>query len=322
MSKTVLVTGIGGNVAQGILRNIRCEDKDIILIGTNTEQVSPGNHLCNAVYKVPFASDSGFIPAMHEICEKHQVDLVVPSTDYEGYYLGLEKKSLPDVAVSSPEVTSVFLNKYKTWQNFNQLELPFAETVLPSEYNGQFKEIIVKPAEGRGSRDIYVNHADPTSFSDDFIIQRLYRGSEITTAFYVRRDGGLHGHITMTRELYAGATSKCEVTFEYDTRLKKIIKRIMEHYAISGSANIQSIVNSSGEIIPFEINCRISGTNSIRSHFGFKDVRYTLDEYLYGRKPEKAVITTGSAVRMLCDIIYPGRALKDIFDGDDSFTIF
>ena len=55
--KTVLVTGIGGNVGQGILRNTIVYQKKIRIVGVNTELVTAGTHLCDIVYQVPFAYD-------------------------------------------------------------------------------------------------------------------------------------------------------------------------------------------------------------------------------------------------------------------------
>ncbi len=49
----ILVTGIGGNVGQGILRNIRALKLKSILIGTNISSFSPGNHLADKVFVTP-----------------------------------------------------------------------------------------------------------------------------------------------------------------------------------------------------------------------------------------------------------------------------
>lgn len=312
MRKTVLVTGIGGNVGQGIIRNIRNSGYRVKIVGTNTEAVSAGNHLCDAVYKVSFSNSSKYIPEIVRICKKEKVDLIIPATDYESYYLPLAKDKLPLIASSDAEVTQTFLNKYKTWQEFKKRKIPFAETTLPSKYRGQFKNIVVKPIEGRGSRDIHVNPPKPKEFSDDFIIQRLYKGTEITTAFYVTKQGEVLGQMTFERTLEHGTTILCEVTFDYEKLLTPLIAKIVKNFKIRGSCNIQSIVVNKNTVVPFELNCRISGTNSIRSQFGFADVKYTLEEYLFNKRPKKPIIKKGAAVRILMDIIYPGIGLNKI----------
>src|ERR1700722_7590725 len=99
-NKVILVTGIGGNVGQGIIRNIRVSYPDIEIIGTDIVAVSSGNHLCEKVYVLPSSKDKRYISAVKKICSKEKVDLIIPSTDYEVYYLALHKDSLPVVACS------------------------------------------------------------------------------------------------------------------------------------------------------------------------------------------------------------------------------
>lgn len=323
MRKTVLVTGIGGNVGQGILRNIISCKYNLKIVGTNTFPVSAGNYLCDAVYTVPTADSVRYIPVMKKLCEAEEVDLIIPSTDAETYYLSRQSDALPELSSSKEEVALAFFNKLKTWQVFRRLGIPFAETVLPSAYKNNFQSCIVKPVTGRGSRNIFVNPERPGRFSDDYIVQRLYKGTEITTAFYVTKHNTLHGYITFTRTLVNGMTQQCEVTNRYDSKLRKILKEMVSHLEIKGSCNIQSIIEAStGRVIPFEVNGRISGTNSIRSNFGFEDVRYTIDEYLYGKQPQSVHIKLGSAVRIMMDIIYPRKRLANIRNNKDEHFIF
>ena len=59
--------------------------------------------------------------------------------------------------------------------------------------SNQFDKLIVKPIEGRGSRDIYINPKNISAFSDKFLVQKLYEGIEVTIAFYVNKVNILHG---------------------------------------------------------------------------------------------------------------------------------
>jgi carbamoyl-phosphate synthase large subunit len=315
--KVVLVTGIGGNVGQGILRNIIASKYDITLIGCNTIEFSAGNHFCSKTYQVPFAFDSDYIPCINTIVRENKVDLVIPSTDYEIYYLAKNKSNvLCEVAVSGTKAAEIYLDKYKSFLHHKKNNIPFAASVVPGEYKGQFRECIAKPREGRGSRGLVVNPEKWDEFPDDkYMIQELHRGKEITTAFYVDKNRNLHGYITLERSLENGTTSQCHVNKAFDKEIEPILNKIIECSDVAGAANLQSIVTDKNEIYPFEINCRISGTNSIRSNFGFKDVEYTLQEYLYGLPPDQPILTEGKAIRILMDIIYPG-------DGSNGSFIF
>ena len=320
--KKVLVTGVGGVVGQGILRNLRQEPFDIALVGTNTSAISAGNHLCDSVHVLPYAFEPGYVPAMRAIIEREGVELVIPSTDYEVHHLMLAAGQLPAVIAASPARTSgMCLDKYATWQELARRGLPFAASILPSAYQGQFERTVVKPREGRGSRNIHVDPADPRAFPDDYVVQEFLDGEELTTSFYVRRDGTLHGLITFARELEQGNTARCEVIDHHDGALRSMILALLEAFPFRGSCNLQTRVTTRG-IVPFEINCRISGTNSVRSQFGFRDVAYTVQEYLYGRAPDAPLVSRGCAIRVIMDVIYPERTLADVTNRFDEHRIF
>ena len=291
-SKNILVTGIGGNVGQGILRNLRQAKYNLRLIGSNVELCSSGNHLCDVVYKLPYAYDHDYISEVKKLCKTEKIDLIIPSTDYEALYLSKHKNTLPEVAACPSETVKTFVNKHETYLFLKHFDIAFAKTCLPSEYKGEFKEFIAKPKEGRGSRNLFFNPKTWNQFSDDeYCIQELHRGKELTTPFYVDLEGKLVGHITMERTLVNGATTFCKVTHEADEKVENLIRKLMKVLEIKGACNLQYILDENGDIHPFEVNCRISGTNSIRANFGFKDVLWTIEERLFQKSIDKPVIT-------------------------------
>lgn len=304
--KTVLVTGIGGNVGQGVLRNIRSTYPEIRIVGIDIAGFSAGNHLCNATYEVPYSYDDNYIPAVQQIVDTEKVDLIIPTTDYEIYYLSLNKDKINAMVVASDAQTAKkYLDKYLTFLHHQELNIPFATSWLPKDYDGSCEDIILKPREGRGSRGILINPANPKDFGDDYMVQPMHKGREITTAFYLKKDHSLHGLFTMERELSNGATFKSIVVRDFDAQLKDIILAMAKEKGLRGSLNLQSIVDENNTIIPFEVNCRISGTNSIRHNLGFQDVKYTLQEYLFNEEPDAVHTKNGIAIRLLYDIIYP-----------------
>ena len=304
--RTVLVTGIGGNVGQGILRNIRSLNLPIRLIGIDVESFTAGNHLCDFSYKVPYSYDESYIPTIQSIIEQENVDLVIPSTDYEVYYLSENKMLLNATILASDSKTAkTYLDKYETYKYLSTNNISFAKSWLPEAYNFTEKEIIAKPREGRGSRGILLNPENPTQLPNGYMIQPLHRGIEITTAVYVNKKGQLHGIFIMERSLTNGTTTESKVVFEYDSSMRIIAQKMIDLGGLVGSFNIQSIVTAANEIIPFEINCRISGTNSIRHNLGFQDVKYAIQEYLLDEIPDEPKPIEGIATRILMDVVYP-----------------
>jgi len=309
-------------VGQGILRNLRSLDRGIAIHGTDVRRVSAGNHLCDSVHALPYAYDPAYVPAVAALVRTLGIDLVIPSTDYETYHLGLNADAIgASVAASPPETSALCLDKYRTYEAFHAHGIAFADSVLPSAYAPRHPRIIVKPREGRGSRGIHVDPPQPQSFDDSFVVQEYLDGPELTTTFYVTRTGRLHGSITFVRELEAGSTSRCEVTTEHEAAIDKLIAQMLAHFPFRGSCNLQSRVTTAG-VIPFEVNCRISGTNSIRSQLGFPDVEYTVDEYLFDREPAAPRVSGGCAIRMTYYIVFPELTLDQIRDRHDHFRIF
>jgi len=322
MTWAVLVTGIGGNVGQGILRNLRAAFPDLRLVGTDIRDVTAGHHFCDAAYRIPYCFEPEFEQRMIHVCRQEAVDLVIPGTDYEVVSLGELADGLPPILATAPDVARGFVDKLLTYEWFQERDLPFAAACLPSEFAGQFAEVVVKPREGRGSRGIHVNPPDPELFDETFMVQERIVGQEITTAFYVTRTRELHGQITFERELSDGTTERCSVTDAFDGLVRPLVEAMVLNFEIRGPCNIQSIVTADGEIVPFEVNCRYSGTNSIRSQFGFEDVRWGIEEYLLDQPPSDWTLRSGAAVRVLMDIIYPACSLGDITAGDEDSYLF
>ena len=144
------------------------------------------------------------------------------------------------------------------------------------------------------------------------MIQEMHLGIELTTAFYVTKKRKLLGFITLERSLENGTTILCKVNDKYNKKVEEIIKKMIKHTDMTGSVNLQFIVDKNENIFPFEVNCRVSGTNSIRSNFGFKDVEYILEENLFNKVPNRPKIVHGTAIRVLMDIIYPEQEVKEI----------
>ena len=72
-SKTVLVTGIGGNVGQGIIRNILDTNFPIKIIGTNISKLSAGNHWVDSFHIVPYGYAGNYIQQIKKIIEEEKI---------------------------------------------------------------------------------------------------------------------------------------------------------------------------------------------------------------------------------------------------------
>ncbi|RJE70855.1 ATP-grasp domain-containing protein [Reichenbachiella sp. MSK19-1] len=320
--KKILITGIGGNVGQGVLMNTTNLHQNLIIIGADINQNTAGNHLCNKVYKVPYAYTKDYIPSIKAICLGEKIDLIIPTTDFEVYHLAEFAKDLPTILGNPFDTARTFLDKYLTWEKFKTLGIPFANSWTPETFETSYtNDIIAKPRKGRGSRGIVVNPKKPKNLGQDYMIQEYIQGIELTSAIYVTKDKKIIGPLTFERVLESGATQKCWVNHQYDDQISSICHQINSAIALVGPLNIQSRVTSEGRIVPFEINGRYSGTNSIRSQLGFNDVEMGINEHLFGISPvNQKKITKGVAVRLIKDVVYPDfSSIDEINNNTDHF---
>lgn len=305
---TVLVTGIGGNVGQGVLRVLRDLPEPLTVVGTDIAGFSGGNHLCDGVAVVPFAWEDEYLDALEKSVRHWEVDLILPATDHETAVLAAARDRFPTVAASPASTAAVFLDKLRTAAAFTEAGLPFARTSTPAQYLARhpegFASVVVKPREGRGSRGLAFDPPDPTAFDETHVVQERHLGPEITIGFYVRADGELHGFVVLERTLRNGTTQECRVVHDHDDAVGELLAGLCGALDIRGSCNVQAIVTDEGPI-PFEVNGRISGTASIRHRLGFRDVAWTLDEHLWGRAPAPPETQDGCATRLLMDVVYP-----------------
>lgn len=315
MSKiSILVTGIGGMVAQGVLRRLRASNRDLRLFGTNTTRLSTGNYLCETVAEVPPAIDPRYPDAIRRFCTEQEIALIIPCTDAEVAVLSQHRNELPSVAAASATTASICFDKWKTFEALSSAKISFAASILPSAYDGRLPRTIVKPRKGAGSRSIYIDPPNPAEFSDDYVVQELIEGVEITIALYRCRSGKIVGPLTMRRELKGGATNICEATHQYDEKVNPLVAAIADALDLRGSCNIQAIVDASGRVTPFEINCRISGTHAMRVCFGFDDVEFLLSEWLDNVEPSPPRITPGVVFRVTREVFFPGATMLDVID--------
>lgn len=146
MTKRILLTGIGGNTAQGVARSLRKHPKEFTLIGADSDRynVRFGFSYAKRNYLVPVASDEGYIPAVSRIVRKEEIDLVVPSPDAEVYEVSKHRDEVGcRVFLPSHEAIEVTRDKWLTYNALRgKVEEPRTLLVLGREdISGAFTEI-------------------------------------------------------------------------------------------------------------------------------------------------------------------------------------
>ena len=81
--KTILITGIGSDIAQGVAKIIREIRPDWKIVGADIHERHGGMLFADAVELVVTANDPTYIECMAKIVQRHNVDVCLPISEAE-----------------------------------------------------------------------------------------------------------------------------------------------------------------------------------------------------------------------------------------------
>ena len=111
-------------------------DKDKI-IAADMQLTAPALSVADVKVMVPAVYDEHYVEALHQICEMHNVDVLISLNDLELPILAENKSSFENIGVnvlvSSSEVIDICFDKYKTAQWVESLGLKAPKTYVRLE---------------------------------------------------------------------------------------------------------------------------------------------------------------------------------------------
>jgi carbamoyl-phosphate synthase large subunit len=264
--KRLLFTGGGGSGSEALYRmldgrfEVHFADADI----NAKPYIIPSNRW----HEIPFANAKSFVDKLQALCREIAVDILIPSVDEELLQIALAKDSfICEVLLPPHEFVKTHLDKLTSNLFLKTHNLPAPETELLTEHKSILYPCIVKPRQGRGSRDVrIVNSVDELKahvllshcYPEDFIVQELLLGQEYTVMISTNRVGELRAIVPVRVDIKKGITIRAET--DCDTAIINACEAIHNANPVVGCYNIQLVRTKSGDVKPFEINPRVSTT--------------------------------------------------------------
>ncbi|MFC6755684.1 MULTISPECIES: ATP-grasp domain-containing protein [Haloarcula] len=277
---TVLVTGVGGASGIGAVRALR-ETTPHDIVGVDMNPDAAGLYLADAGRAIPPAHADEWGPALRDVVDDHDVDVVVPTVDEELSELDALPEDLPVVA-PRPGVIDIALDKYTTYRALEAAGHTVPRTWLASEA-AEIPEsaypLIRKPRRGRGSRGIErVETPADTARSieaagrsaEELLLQEFVEGTEFTTSVVSTAEDRLLSVVPKEAMEKAGSTVKGVTRTQ--PAVRRACRDIASTLSPAGPMNVQQIVAEDGTPYTIEINPRFSSTACLTVEAGVNEL--------------------------------------------------
>ena len=283
----ILVSGIGGDIAQSIVKILRDTPVDIEIVGTDAKEVSPLPQGIQKFTRCPMAKNaSQNLDWLQDLLQNEKFDFFIPVNEDElrfleelsdSHFNSLQGKTR--IVWAGREIVRKLQSKYGTYKFLLELgQHPPVTFTYDKSMKIETFPVIVKPNFGRGSNNIFFCetqaevHASAL-FINDPIIQEYIPSEDTEYTCGVYKKEKTIKVIILRRYLSGGLTSWAEVVA--DEEIFRACYQIAEMLELDGSINIQLRKNVSRVAI-FEINPRFSSTVLMRHKVGFQDLLWCL----------------------------------------------
>lgn len=168
---TIMFTCSGGGLSAELRKRLLKSNRyNIKILAVDSEDKPNAKIFCNYFSLVPYGTDQNYLKKISELVNKYKVNLIIPCSDEEALTLA-KKRSLVEksncvLACADYEVLKIISNKVKTYDvlKANNIKVPQYNEInnledLKSviiEYLDTKGSVVVKPAVGRGGRDVSV----------------------------------------------------------------------------------------------------------------------------------------------------------------------
>jgi carbamoyl-phosphate synthase large subunit len=234
------------------------------VVAADPNPLAPAQYAAHHRCAVPRIDDPGYVPALADICLRHNVRAVVPLTDLDLEVLAFARAAdeLP-AFVPDPEIARATFDKYEAHLLLERLGLPSPPTVLPGEAVPSFP-VMVKPRQGSGARSIHrAGDQRAAEFFVDYIqepamVQKLMDGPEFSIDTLSDLDGRCLNAIPRSMIESRGGES-IKGTVLDDPELVALGRRVVEALGVRGPCTVQVFRDKDIGLGITDVNTRFGG---------------------------------------------------------------
>lgn len=329
---TVMVTGVGGTIGQGLMKAARMADLPMRIVATDMHALGAGLFRADAGYVVPPVNDPTCLERICAICRAEDVQAICVGSDAETEFFAnhaqtIEAETSAVVLTNPPEVVAVGRDKWRTVEFLRSHGLNYPNSLVPDPAaRGRDAvafaceevgfPIVLKPRKSSGAKNFHViDDEESLRFYlprvPEPIVQEYLPddAGEYTSGTFVCTDGTVAGIITMKRLLKKGDTFEAEVG-EFSPVAEEM-GRILKVLGVRGVCNFQMRLTPRGAVT-FEINPRFSGSAVMRAYYGFNEVEAALRHFVLGQPPQPLEPKAGMAVRFYQELYLLAEDVAEI----------
>ena len=314
----ILVTGAGSSVGQGIYKSLEQSSIKKKLFFGDISPINSGLYFSKFPIIIPKVEENNALNKIINIIKKNKIHVIFIGSEYEIEFFSKNKKKIFDktkakVCVLESEIIKLSNDKFLTYEFCKKNNITTPKTVLGSKIKKKKDKIkfplLLKPKKGTSSRGFkFIKNKEELilqkkHFSNDYVFQEFIKNTdtlnELTCSAYVDKNKNIYGPIILKRKIKYGMTWIAKNHF--DTKLKKIIFKILRKLDLSGVINLQFMMKNRKYYL-IELNGRFSSSTYLRTIYGFNEAEYFLNEEILNKKLNRIKLKKGIVMRYVNEI--------------------
>lgn len=261
----ILITNIASVTAISIVKILkRGNITDLHIWGTEAQRYgyNSGSMIIEHYIQVPEVSSDSYVQNIIEICQKYNIDVLIPILDEELYLFSKSKlQNIVKILLPDVEIIELFRNKLLASTELNNMHPGISPQIYYDMSSVDCEKVIIRKKRSIGSQGIIVKDKKHLSFSDfnnpEYFIQRYVEGTEYTVDILADSYGNIKLIIPRKRlQIKNGVSTKAEII--NDREIIDLCRLIYDKYCIPGLSNIQ-FIKKDNRIYFIEMNMRFAG---------------------------------------------------------------